>query len=178
MQNLQYTELHVNGRWRHNFSFSENLMHFSPKFLISLLLIIFGFTQASAEQKEVFDGPDGSEYEVHYIGFASTFLDAEVAKQYQLVRSRALGIINISVIKVEADGSRKAVGAVVEIKMKNDLQQAQFLSSQQVVEGKAIYYLAQLQYREGELLTFDVTMYPEGRTKPMQFRFSQNFYND
>jgi hypothetical protein len=67
---------------------------------------------------------------------------------------------------------------VVEIKMKNDLQQAQFLSSQQVVEGKAIYYLAQLQYKQGELLIFDTTIYPEGRTEPMQFRFSQNFYND
>lgn len=136
------------------------------------------FSFAQAEQKEVFDGPDGSEYEVHYIGLASTFLDAEVAKQYNLVRSRALGIVNISVIKVEADGKRKAVGAVVEIKMKNDLQQAQFLSSQQVVEGKAIYYLAQLQYKQGELLTFDVSIYPEGRTKAMQFRFSQNFYHD
>ena len=153
-------------------------MHFSFKYLIFLLLVMFGFSQVNAEQKEVFDGPDGSEYEVHYIGFASTFLDENIAKQYKLVRSRALGIINISVIKVEADGSRKAVGAVVEIKMKNDLQQPQFLSSQQVVEGKSIYYLAQLQYKEGELLTFDMTIYPEGRTEAMQFRFSQNFYND
>jgi len=153
-------------------------MRFSCKYLIILFIALCGFSQANAEQKEVFDGPDGSEYEVHYIGFASTFLDAEVAKQYKLVRSRALGIINISVIKVEADGSRKAVGAVVEIKMKNDLQQAQFLSSQQVVEGKAIYYLAQLQYKQGELLIFDTTIYPEGRTDAMQFRFSQNFYND
>jgi hypothetical protein len=153
-------------------------MHFLSKSLTIICAVIFCFSYAYAEQKQVFDGPDGSEYEVHYIGFASTFLDAEVAKQYNLVRSRALGIINISVIKVEADGSRKAVGAVVEIKMKNDLQQAQFLSSQQVVEGKAIYYLAQLQYKQGELLIFDVSIYPEGRTKAMQFRFSQNFYHD
>ena len=151
-----------------------------PLFLktLAVLLLMLGFGAASAEQKEVFDGPDGSEYEVHYIAFPSTFLDADVAKHYKLVRSRALGIVNISVIKVEADGSRKAVGAVVEIKMKNDLQQAQFLSSQQVVEGKAIYYLAQLQYKEGELLIFDLAIYPEGRTEAMQFRFSQNFYND
>lgn len=153
-------------------------MYFSSKYLIVLLLTLFGYSQANAEQKKVFDGPDGSEYEVHYIGFSSTFLDAEVAKQYKLVRSRALGVINISVIKVEADGSRKAVGAVVEIKMKNDLQQAQFLSSQQVVEGKAIYYLAQLQYKEGDLLIFDTTIYPEGRIEAIQFRFSQNFYHD
>ena len=143
-----------------------------------MLMFSFGCGMVNAEQKEVFDGPDGSEYEVHYIGFVSTFLDPEIAKQYQLVRSRALGVINISVIKVDSGGKRKAVGAVVEIKMTNNLQQPQFLSSQQVVEGSAIYYLSQLQYKEGELLTFDVTIYPEGRTQAMKFRFSQNFYNE
>jgi len=148
--------------------------------IFSLFIIVINicFNPAQAEQKEVFDGPNGSEYEVHYIGFASTFLDPSVAKQYQIVRSRALGIVNISIIKVEANGKRKAVGGAVEIKMSNNIQQAQFISSQQVVEGSAIYYLAQLQYKEGELLTFDVTIYPEGRTSPMQLRFSQNFYND
>ena len=77
---------------------------------------------AYAEQKKVFDGPDGSEYEIHYIAFTSTFLDTDIAKQYDIVRSRALGIVNISVIKVEKDGSRKAVGAVLQTKMKNDIQ--------------------------------------------------------
>jgi len=139
---------------------------------------MLGFSQAIAEQKEVFDGPDGSEYEVHYIAFVSEFLDPEVAKQYKLVRSKALGVVNISVIKVDAEGKRKAVGAMVETKMSNDIQQQQFLSFQQVVEGTAIYYIAQHQFRESELLTFDVTVYAEGSIKPMKLRFTQNFYNN
>ena len=144
-----------------------------------VLFMVSGLSQvAHAEQKKVFDGPDGSEYEVHYIAFTSTFLDPDIAKQYDLVRSRALGIINLSVIKIDKDGSRKAVGAVLQAKMTNDIQQNQFLSFQQVVEGPAIYYLAQLQFREGEILTFDVSVYPEGSLKPLQFRFVQNFYND
>ncbi len=147
-------------------------------FQVLVLLCVSFIGSVQAEQKKVFDGPDGSEYEVHYIGFTSTFLDPDVAKQYNIVRSRALGVINISVIKVEKDGSRKAVGAVLQTKMTNDIQQNQFLSFQQVVEGSAIYYLAQLQFREGEILTFDVSVYPEGSVKPLQFRFVQNFYND
>lgn len=146
--------------------------------LFFILFFTLSFGLVHAEQKEVFDGPNGSEYEVHYIGFASTFLSPEVAKQYQLVRSRALGIVNISVIKVDPDGKREAVGAVVEIRMTNNIQQQQMLTSQQVIEGSAIYYLAQLQYSEGELMIFDVTVYPEGSTKPLVFRFSQHFYND
>lgn len=147
-------------------------------FQLILFLCLCSVFSVQAEQKKVFDGPDGSEYEVHYIGFTSTFLDPDVAKQYDIVRSRALGIVNISVIKVEKDGSRKAVGAVLQTKMTNDIQQNQFLSFQQIVEGSAIYYLAQLQFREGEVLTFDVSAYPEGSVKPLQFRFVQNFYND
>lgn len=147
-------------------------------FTFMLLLCLSCSALVQAEQKKVFNGPDGSEYEIHYIGFTSTFLDPDIAKQYDIVRSRALGVINISVIKVEHDGSRKAVGAVLQAKMTNDIQQNQFLSFQQIVEGPAIYYLAQLQFREGEVLTFDVSAYPEGSVKPLQFRFVQNFYND
>lgn len=147
-------------------------------FLIVTAFLVSVFSTVQAEQKKVFDGPDGSEYEVHYIAFTSTFLDPEVAKQYDIVRSKALGIVNISVIKVDKDGSRKAVGAVLQAKMTNDIQQTQFLSFQQIVEGPAIYYLSQLQFREGEILTFDISAYPEGSVKPLQFRFVQNFYND
>ena len=147
-------------------------------FQLIILLWISFISTVQAEQKKVFDGPDGSEYEVHYIGFTSTFLDPEIAKQYDIVRSRALGVVNISIIRVDKDGNRKPVGAVLQTKMTNDIQQSQFLSFQQIVEGPAIYYLAQLQYREGEILTFDVSVYPEGSVKPLQFRFVQNFYND
>tara|TARA_R110001592_G_scaffold7583_2_gene42257 strand:- start:2092 stop:2559 length:468 start_codon:yes stop_codon:yes gene_type:complete len=147
-------------------------------FQLIILLCMSFISTVQAEQKKVFDGPDGSEYEVHYIGFTSTFLDPDVAKQYDLVRSRALGVVNISVIKVDKEGKRKPVGAVLQTKMSNDIQQSQFLSFQQIVEGPAIYYIAQLQFREGEMLTFDVSVYPEGSVKPLQFRFVQSFYNN
>tara|TARA_R110001592_G_scaffold1911_1_gene11821 strand:- start:1654 stop:2121 length:468 start_codon:yes stop_codon:yes gene_type:complete len=147
-------------------------------FQLFILLCISFISTVQAEQKKLFDGPDGSEYEVHYIGFTSTFLGADIAKKYDIVRSRALAVVNISVIKVDKEGKRKAVGAVLQTKMTNDIQQNKFLSFQQIVEGQSIYYLAQLQFREGEILTFDVSVYPEGSVKPLQFRFVQNFYND
>lgn len=131
-----------------------------------------------AEQKKVFVAPDGTEYEVHYIAFNSTFLQPEVAKQYDLTRSKALGVVNVSVLKVKDDGSREAVGAIVNMNAKNDIQQVQHLSMQQVIEGKAIYYIAQLQYREGEILTFDISVFPQGVSDPFMLRFSHNFYND
>ncbi len=144
-------------------------------------LLMLGMLVASlsyAEQKKVFAASDGTEYEVHYIAFNSTFLAPDVAKQYDLTRSKALGVINVSVLQVKEDGSREAVGAIVNMNAKNDIQQVQHLSMQQVIEGKAIYYIAQLQYREGEILTFDISVFPQGVTDPFKLRFSHNFYND
>jgi len=148
----------------------------SVSFIVLMTLVLFGTVQA--EQKQVFDGPNGSEYQVHYNAFTSTFLQPEVAKQYQLVRSKALGIINISVIRKTADGEKKAVGSVIEGRMSNDIQQQQILPFQQVVESQSIYYLTQMQFVEGEVLTFDITVYPEGSVQPLKLRFSQTFYND
>ncbi len=161
----------------HHLGLNGNILGRCLTQLMMLFLVLF-VQNLAAEQKEVFDGPDGSEYEVHYIAFSSTMLDPEVARQYDLMRSRALGLLNISVIKVEEDGSRSAVGASVEAKMTNDIQQHQFLSFRQVVEGSAIYYLSQLQHREGEPLKFTVTVYPEGSRKPLSFQFSQHFYSE
>lgn len=133
---------------------------------------------AHAEQKKVFVGTDGQEYEVHYIALNSTFLQPEVAQQYGLTRSRALGLVNISVLKVLDSGATEAVGALVDINAKNDIQQVQHMDFQQVVEGKAIYYIGQVQYREAEILTFNATIYPQGVNEPFRLRFSHSFYND
>ncbi len=155
---------------------NTTMMRVLMNFLFLFTLLISA--AVNAEQKELYPGPDGSDYEVHYIAFASTFLDEEVAKQYQLVRSRSLGLVNISIIKVDKEGKRKAIGGSVQAEMINEIRQSQFLPFQQIIEGDAIYYLAQLQYREGDLLTFNVTVYPEGGTKSLKLRFTQNFYND
>jgi hypothetical protein len=150
---------------------------------IGQLICCFFFTAllsvpSLAEQKKVFSALDGTEYEVHYIAFNSTFLQPEIARQYDLTRSKALGVVNVSVLKVNENGSREPVGALVNMNAKNDIQQVQHLSMQQVIEGKAIYYIAQIQYREGEVLTFDISVFPQGVTDPFQLRFSHNFFND
>lgn len=144
--------------------------------VMSLVLLFSSFTLA--EQKKIFTGSDGAEYEVHYIAFTSTFLQPEIARKYDLVRSRAMGMVNISVLKVLEDGRREAVGALVDINAKNEIQQVQHMNFQQIIEGKSIYYIGQVQYREGEILTFDAVIYPQGVVDPFRLRFTHNFYND
>jgi len=146
--------------------------------MLVMFMYLIGLSASGlAEQKKVFSS-EGQEYEVHYMALNSGVLDPQVAAQYGLKRSRALGFLNISVLKREGKHSSKAVPAMVEAKMRNDLQQVQFLSFQPVREANARYYIAQFPHREGELLTFTVTIYPEGVKEPFAFEFSQNFFSE
>ncbi len=146
------------------------------RFSLTLLVLVFCFP-VQAEQKKIFSGQNGAEYEVHYNAFNSTFLQPNIAKQYGLVRSKALGVVNVSVLRRNADGSTTAVGTVVEGRVINDIQQQQTMGFQQVIEGDAIYYLAQMQFIEGEILTFDLKLYPQGETQALRHRFTHAFYN-
>jgi hypothetical protein len=141
------------------------------------LLMAISFT-VNAEQKKVFDGPDGSEYEVHYIAFESTFLDKDIARQYGLVRSKAMGVLNVSMIHVSAMGERKAVPFLLETNAKNDIQQVTHVSMSQVIEGESVYYIGQIQFREGDVMTIDLAAYPQGAIDPFRIRFAHTFYNN
>ena len=143
-----------------------------------LCLLLFVSFSANAEQKKVFDGPDGSEYEVHYIAFESTFLDKDVARQYGLIRSKAMGVLNVSMIQVSATGERKAVPFLLETDVKNDIQQVTHVSMSQVIEGDSVYYIGQIQFREGDVLTIDLAAYPQGAIDPFRIRFAHTFYNN
>ena len=126
-----------------------------------------------AEQKERF-----GDYEIHYSAFVSTFLTPEVAKQYDIVRSRAVGVINISVLKKSKSGVFEPVAAQVEGIMTNDIQQKKHLGFRRIKEGKAIYFISEIQYMEGEVLAFNISATPEGQQQPLKMRFSQTFYNE
>lgn len=142
--------------------------------MAALCSLLFLFNQSAlAEQKESF-----GDYEIHYSAFVSTFLTPEVAKQYDIVRSRAVGVINISVLKKSESGVFEPVAAQVEGVMTNDIQQKKHLGFRRVKEGKAIYFIAEVQYMEGEVLAFNISATPEGQQQPLKMRFSQTFYNE
>ncbi|MCP5162363.1 MAG: DUF4426 domain-containing protein [Hahellaceae bacterium] len=137
------------------------------------MMLVWISNIAQAEQKEDFGA-----YEVHYSAFNSTFLSPEVAKQYDIVRSKAIGVINISVLKKVPGKLAEPVAAQIEGIVSNDIQQQVQLPFHRVTEGRAIYYIAEFQFAESELLTFNVTSHVNGESQPMKIRFVQNFYNN
>lgn len=136
-------------------------------FLTSLLISTIGF----AEQK-VSEGI----YEVHYNAFTSTFLPLEVAKAYQIGRSKNRGLLNISVLK-NVDGIHVASKARVEIKANNLLGQDKKIDLQEIVESdEAIYYLGKFAISDNEDITFNISVVPEGSKKAIQFKYAKEFF--
>ena len=122
----------------------------------------------SAEQKKQL-GP----WDVHYIAMPSTMIDPAIAKEYQLERSKFQGLLNISVLKT-TDQSAQQVS--IEGVAKNLLGQQKELVFREVIEGKAIYYLAQLPYRNEERFSF--TLQIKQGDVSQQLEFTHTFYVD
>jgi len=112
---------------------------------------------------------------VHYMAIGATFLTPEIAKAYGIERSRYNGLINISVL----DNSKKGTPAkTVSITgtARNDIGQIKSLEFQEVTEGEAIYYLAQVRYSDEETYYFELEI-TDG-TERHKMKFKQKFYVD
>jgi len=113
--------------------------------------------------------------QIHYMALNATFLTPKVAKAYNIERSRFNGLINISVLD-DTKKSTPAKTVSIRGKARNDLGQIKNLEFDEVKEGDAIYYLAQLNYTDEETFYFDITISDGKETH--QLKFKQKFYVD
>ena len=113
--------------------------------------------------------------QVHYMAINATFLTPKIAKAYNIERSRFNGLLNISVLDNTKD-STPAKKVIIQGKARNDLGQIKTLEFDEVKEGEAIYYLAQVKYNHEETFYFDITINDGKETQ--QLKFKQKFYVD
>lgn len=147
-------------------------MNKSFVFALSLLLLLCGWN-VRAEQFVEDDA-----YVVHYSAFNSTMLQPEVAKAYDLMRSRQRAVMNIAVQRKMPDGSRKAVMAQLKGYTGALGGSERPLDFKMVSEGDAIYYLAEFLIGNGEKLNFDIVVQPTPEASPIKVSFTQEFFQD
>ena len=140
------------------------------KLLTVALLTLAVITTAYAENMKKMDNIN-----VHYIALGSTFLTPEIAKAYGIERSRYKGLVNISVLDNTQKGN-PAKTVIINGKARNDVGQIKSLEFTEVVEGEAVYYLAQVSYSNEETIYFDINITDKG--KQHNLTFSQKFYVD
>ena len=116
------------------------------------------------ERKETF-----GDITVHYNTFNSTFLQPDIAKAAELIRSKNQGVINVSVVK---DG--KPVIASVTGTIKDLTSNSVALKFRQVTEQGAIYYIAQYPVPQQETRTFEIKV--ENGDKINTINFNQELF--
>lgn len=122
---------------------------------------------------------DFGQYVVYYNAFTADTLPPQMASAYGILRSKYKGVLNISVQKKKNPGKLpQAVNAKVEILAKNLAGQLKSLESMRVSEGQAIYYISQYRVSNEELISFSISLKPEGEIQPLEFNFKQKFYID
>ena len=131
------------------------------RILLSLLTAtVLQAQYAVAQQSETF-GP----YELHYSVVNTTFLEPKVAATYGITRGKDRAILNLAVREQLAQGGDEARPMQLKGTTWDLLQQQQVLTFQEVREGPAIYYIAEVKFFNEEYRFFKVHFRPEGADK-------------
>ena len=138
--------------------------------LLAGLVLLFPLA-ATAENSKTF-----GQYVIHYNALATDVLPPQVARQYQITRSRNRGMINITVLKNILGSPGQPVHAQVEVSARNLAGQGRAIRTREIRDGNAIYYIGEFGVANEETLKFRVTARPQGSQESVEVEFSQDFY--
>ncbi|KXO11137.1 hypothetical protein AKG98_511 [Moritella sp. JT01] len=141
-----------------------------PALFKSLLLSITLLVSAAANAEQM---QKLGNWDVHYIAFPSTFLTPDIASDYDIDRSKYLGIINISVLDSD---TLKAQAVTMTVTARNLLGNIRELEVREIREQDAIYYIAEVPHRNEETYRIKVTLTSGNQTQ--ELKFQQKFYVD
>ena len=115
------------------------------------------------------------EHVVHFSAQLTDELPPEIARAYNIVRSKNRAMLNVTVLQA-SDG--KPVGASVNVKTVNLTGQLKNVSMRRIDEGDAVYYIGEVDVANRETLIFDISVTPEGTGEASEVRFKRQFFTD
>jgi Domain of unknown function (DUF4426) len=118
---------------------------------------------------------DIGDHVVHFSAQSTDQLSPEIARAYNIVRSKNRAMLSVSVLR-EADN--KPVPAEVTVQIANLTGQLKNITMRRIDEQEAIYYIGELPVANRETLIFDISVKPEGVNNPSKIRFQREFYTD
>ena len=121
---------------------------------------------------------DFGDYVIHFNAISTDQLQPEVARAYNITRSKNRAMLNVSIIRKVPDTIGESVAGSVSATANNLTGQAKNLTLRQIQEGDAIYYIGDVAVANGETLVFNIDATPMNETSRFSVRFSRQFYAD
>ena len=121
---------------------------------------------------------DIGDYVVHFSAQTTDQLEPEVARAYDIVRSKSRAMLNVSVVR---KSDSQSVPATVTVKTTNLTGQLKNITMRRIEEPGdtvAVYYIGETSVANRETLMFDISVKPEGQSAVSEVRFKRQFYTD
>lgn len=118
---------------------------------------------------------DIGDHIVHFSALSTDKLPPEVARTYNIVRSKNRAMLNVSVLE---ESSKKPVEALVTVKTVNLTGQMKNVTMRMIREQEAIYYIGETPVANQETLVFDISITPDGVDQPSEVRFKRQFFTN
>ena len=147
----------------------KSLLH-SRRIVSALILSIACMASvAHAEQKQ-----QVGNFDIHYMALNSTFITPEIAKTYGIERSGYNGLVNITVLNTNQEGN-PAVAVEISGIANNLIDARMTLDFKEIREGDAIYYIAEVPFRDDQDVNFDIAIKYANQLNT-SLKFKQKFY--
>ena len=140
---------------------------------LSFLLLVSLPWIASAENSTRTGG-----YTIHHNALTTDSLPVQVATAYGIQRSRHRALLNVSVIRDEPGSLGTPVHADIRAVAKTLYGQIRPIEMREIVEDKAIYYIADFPVANRDVLNFEFEIMPAGGRYPLRAHMHQEFYTD
>jgi hypothetical protein len=128
---------------------------------------------ASAEQFV-----DAGRYRVHYSAINSTQLLPDIARQFGVTRSRNEALLVLNAQQRDEAGQYLPVAATAQGQARSLIGHVDKLQLRPIREGEVHYVVASFPVLDGEFLTLDLSVLPQGADAPIAIKFNQQFYRN
>lgn len=159
-------------------TFARTVISFS---LLALIAACGGPGDSAAVPKAQPAGATSSDigdYVVHFSAQSTDQLTPEVAKAYNIVRSKNRAMLNVSIIRKADNLPVTGDVSVKTVNLTGQLKSVTMRKIEEPGEILAIYYIGETAVANRETLVFDISVKPEGSGKTSDVRFKQQFYTD
>ena len=118
---------------------------------------------------------DFGDFEVHFNAVRTDELTAAVARAYGIERSANRVMLNVSLLRKEADGRTTPVDGTVTASAYNLNGQLKNLQMRRITEGTSVYFIGEVGISGTEILVFDIDASPLDRPGKYSVQFKREF---
>lgn len=118
------------------------------------------------------------DYVVHFSAQTTDQLAPDVARAYNILRSKNRAMLNVSIIRTADNQSVSGTVTVKTVNLTGQLKNVTMRKIEEPGDSVAIYYIGETPVANRETLIFDITVMPEDQGRSYYVRFKREFYTD